>query len=141
MPPALGKTQILHEGAIGTFSKGDGFATTQLKYKDWAKKPREEFDIDRRLAGHHRQILDGGPDPAPDRDHPGRVRVTDAARYDIHEARMLGEARTINPGRQITETQHLFAGAKRNEILLGLREGARTCRASSTRSTGASCSS
>ena len=44
-------------------------------------------------------------------------RVTDAATYNIHEARMLGEARTINPGRQITETQHLFAGAKRNEIL------------------------
>ena len=30
---------------------------------------------------------------------------------------MLGTSRTINPGRQITETQRLFAGAKRSQVL------------------------
>jgi hypothetical protein len=53
---------------------------------------------------------------------------------------MLGESHTIAPGRQITETQRLFAGAKRNEILSAYEKDL-TCRASSMRSTGASCSS
>ena len=38
-PPTLGKTQIVHEGAIGTFGTADKLRTEQLKYKDWAKKP------------------------------------------------------------------------------------------------------
>jgi len=117
VPPALGKTQILHEGAIGTFSKGEGFATTQLKYKDWAKKPREEFESTGGWLGMTDKYWMAALIPPQTETIKAEFVVTDAQRYDIHEARMLGEARTINPGRQITETQHLFAGAKRNEIL------------------------
>jgi YidC/Oxa1 family membrane protein insertase len=117
VPPALGKTQILHEGAIGTFSKGDGYATTQLKYGDWAKKPREEFESTGGWLGMTDKYWMAALIPPQTETIEAEFVVTDANRYNIHEARMLGEARTINPGRQITEVQHLFAGAKRNEIL------------------------
>ncbi|WP_428150861.1 membrane protein insertase YidC [Brevundimonas sp.] len=117
VPPALGKTQILHEGAIGTFSKGDGYATTQLKYGDWAKKPREEFESTGGWLGMTDKYWMAALIPPQTEPVKAEFVVTDADHYNIHEARMLGEARTINPGRQITEVQHLFAGAKRNEIL------------------------
>ena len=42
VPADLGKQMILHEGAIGTFGANGKFATEQVKYKDWAKKPRIE---------------------------------------------------------------------------------------------------
>ncbi|OYX55751.1 MAG: membrane protein insertase YidC [Brevundimonas subvibrioides] len=117
VPPVLGKTQILHEGAIGTFSKGDGYATTQLKYGDWAKKPREEFESVGGWLGITDKYWMAALIPPQTEAIQAEFRVTDASTYNIHEARILGEARTINPGRQITEVQHLFAGAKRNEIL------------------------
>ena len=49
-----------------------------------------------------------------------RVRDRDGA--GIHEVNMMGAARTIAPGRQITETQKLFAGVKRNQILKGYQD-------------------
>ncbi len=119
VPPALGKTQILHEGGIGTFSKGDGFATTQLKYGDWAKKPLEKFESTGGWLGITDKYWMAALIPPQSETVSAEFRVTDAATYNIHEARILGEARTIQPGRQITEVQHLFAGAKRNEILSG----------------------
>jgi YidC/Oxa1 family membrane protein insertase len=39
VPDDLGKTQILHEGGIGTFGRRRKYTTEQLKYKAWAKKP------------------------------------------------------------------------------------------------------
>ncbi|WP_298161166.1 membrane protein insertase YidC [Brevundimonas sp.] len=122
VPPALGKTQILHEGAIGTFSKGDGYATTQLKYGDWAKKPREEFESTGGWLGMTDKYWMAALIPPQTETVEAEFVVTDADRYNIHEARMLGETHTINPGRQITEVQHLFAGAKRNEILSAYEE-------------------
>ena len=117
VPSDLGKTQILHEGAIGTFSKGDGYATTQLKYGDWAKNPREQFESTGGWLGITDKYWMAALIPPQTETIQAEFRVTDANRYNIHEARILGEARTINPGRQIVEVQHLFAGAKRNEIL------------------------
>ncbi len=117
VPPVLGKTQILHEGGIGTFSKDDSYTTTQLKYGDWAKKPREQFESTGGWLGMTDKYWMAALIPPQTETIQAEFRVTDAATYNIHEARILGEARTINPGRQITEVQHLFAGAKRNEIL------------------------
>ena len=117
VPADLGKNQILHEGGIGTFSKGDGYVTTQLKYGDWAKKPREEFESTGGWLGITDKYWMAALIPPQTEKVEAEFVVTDADAYNIHEARILGEARTINPGRQITEVQHLFAGAKRNEIL------------------------
>jgi YidC/Oxa1 family membrane protein insertase len=117
VPEALGKNQILHEGGIGTFSKGDGFATTQLKYGDWTKKPREQFESTGGWLGITDKYWLAALIPDQTETVQAEFVARDAGGVALREARILGEARTINPGRQITETQRLFAGAKRNEIL------------------------
>jgi YidC/Oxa1 family membrane protein insertase len=44
VPEALGRTQVLHEGAIGTFGDGETYSTQQIKNKAWAKKPNVEHE-------------------------------------------------------------------------------------------------
>jgi YidC/Oxa1 family membrane protein insertase len=117
VPDTLGKNQILHEGAIGTFGEPGDYSTTQLKYGDWTKNPREQFSS----TGGWLGITDKYWLAAMLPDQAETVQAEFVARttggIDLREARLLGEARTIQPGRQITEEQRLFAGAKRNEIL------------------------
>ncbi|MGH7021714.1 MAG: membrane protein insertase YidC, partial [Brevundimonas sp.] len=119
VPADLGKQMILHEGAIGTFGANGKFSTEQVKYKDWAKKPR----IEKQTTGGWLGITDKYWMAAliPDQKEAieGRFAVRDPDGLNVHEAAMLGATRTIQPGRQIEETQRLFAGAKRNEILAG----------------------
>jgi len=117
VPDDLGRNQILHEGGIGTFSKGDGFTTTQLKYKAWAKKPVQEHESTGGWLGITDKYWLAALIPPQDEKIEAAFRVTDQARYDTHSATMMGAARTIQPGTQITETTRLFAGAKRNEVL------------------------
>jgi YidC/Oxa1 family membrane protein insertase len=121
VPPALGKTQILHEGAIGTFSTegGKGFSTEQLKYKAWEKKPLEEHVSKGGWLGITDKYWMAALIPPQNETVTAQFKVDDAQRFDIHTAQMLGASRTINPGQTIVEKQHLFAGAKRNEILAG----------------------
>ncbi|HMO43881.1 MAG TPA: membrane protein insertase YidC, partial [Phenylobacterium sp.] len=47
----------------------------------------------------------------------GEFRVTRVAGTEIFEANYVGQARTIAPGRQITETTRFFAGAKTVPVL------------------------
>jgi YidC/Oxa1 family membrane protein insertase len=118
-PETLGKEAISHEGAIGTFSKGDGFATEQHKYRDWLKKPK----ITRETTGGWLGITDkywlAALIPQQDETVEGRFSVVDQNGVKVQQASMTGQDRTIHPGMQVTETQRLFAGAKRNEILAG----------------------
>lgn len=117
VPDALGRTQILHEGGIGTFGSDGKYATEQLKYKAWAKKPVQEHTSTGGWMGITDKYWLAALIPQQDERIQAAFRVTDAAHADIHSATMLGETHTVAPGRQITETQRLFAGAKRNEIL------------------------
>lgn len=117
VPGDLGKQMILHEGAIGTFGKPGAYSTEQIKYKDWAKKPRIENESTGGWLGITDKYWLAALIPNQSEKIETRFSVRDADRANIHEANLLGQARTIQPGRQITETQRLFAGAKRNEIL------------------------
>ena len=119
VPDALGRNQILHEGGIGTFGTPGDYATQQLKYKAWAKKPVQEHTSTGGWMGITDKYWLAALIPQQDEQIQAAFRVTDAGHADIHSATMLGEAHIIAPGRQITETQRLFAGAKRNEILSG----------------------
>lgn len=119
VPSTLGTNQILHEGGIGTFGADGKYTTQQLKYKAWAKKPVQEHTSTGGWMGITDKYWLAALIPQQDEQIQAAFRVTDAANADIHSATMLGEAHTIAPGRQITETQRLFAGAKRNEILAG----------------------
>lgn len=122
VPGDLGKQMILHEGAIGAFGDADGYRTEQVKYKDWAKKPRIENESTGGWLGITDKYWLAALIPNQSEKVDTRFSVRDAERTNIHEANMLGEAHVIQPGRQITETQRLFAGAKRNEILKSYEE-------------------
>ncbi|MFZ4166416.1 membrane protein insertase YidC [Brevundimonas sp. NPDC058933] len=119
VPADLGKQMILHEGAIGTFGSEGKFATEQVKYKDWAKKPRIENQSTGGWLGITDKYWMAALIPDQKEKIEGRFAVRDAEGLNVHEASVLGATRTIQPGRQIEETQRLFAGVKRNEILAG----------------------
>ena len=117
VPSTLGTNQILHEGGIGTFGADGKYTTQQLKYKGWAKKPVQEHSSTGGWMGITDKYWLAALIPQQDEQIEAAFRVTETPNADIHSATMLGEAHTIAPGRQITETQRLFAGAKRKEIL------------------------
>ncbi|CAN5133794.1 membrane protein insertase YidC [soil metagenome] len=121
VPPALGKNQILHEGAIGTFQNesGKGFVTQQLKYKDWTKKPVVAHETTGGWLGITDKYFMAALIPNQSEKVSSEFRIRDASTYNIHEASLSGTVRTIQPGGTTVETQSLFAGAKRNEILAG----------------------
>jgi YidC/Oxa1 family membrane protein insertase len=123
IPDSLGRNQVLHEGAIGTFGDGEAYSTNQLKYNGWAKKTAPE---QHKSTGGWLGITDkywlAALVPQQDEKIDAEFRVTDAGAYKVHAAAMLGEAHTIQPNTQITETRRLFAGAKRNEILVGYQD-------------------
>ncbi|WP_313005119.1 membrane protein insertase YidC [Brevundimonas sp.] len=119
VPADLGKQMILHEGAIGTFGSDGKFTTEQVKYRDWAKKPRIENQSTGGWLGITDKYWMAALIPDQKEKIEGRFAVRDAEGLNVHEAAMLGATRTIQPGRQIEETQRLFAGVKRNEILAG----------------------
>ncbi|HZV84453.1 MAG TPA: membrane protein insertase YidC [Brevundimonas sp.] len=117
IPADLGKNQILHEGAIGTFGEGDAYATQQLKYGAWAKKPLQEHESTGGWLGITDKYWLAAMIPAQDERIDAEFRVRDVNGLMVHETTMQGQAHTIAPNTQITETTRLFAGAKRNEIL------------------------
>jgi YidC/Oxa1 family membrane protein insertase len=119
VPDTLGRNHILHEGGIGTFGTDGDYSTQQLKYSAWAKKPVQEHSSTGGWMGITDKYWLAALIPQQDEQIEAAFRVTDAGHAEIHSATMLGEARTIAPGRQLTETQRLFAGAKRNQVLAG----------------------
>lgn len=118
----LGKQMISHEGAIGTFGEGKSYSTEQIKYKDWAKKARVEKTSTGGWMGISDKYWLAALIPAQDEKIDARFTVRNVQNVDVHEANMLGAAHIIAPGKQITETQRLFAGVKRNEILKSYEE-------------------
>jgi len=117
VPADLGRQQILHEGGIGTFGEDGGYTTKQLKYGSWADNPNQSFESTGGWLGITDKYWMAALIPPQAEAIQAQFVITDPDRTNIHEARMLGAARTIQPGRQVQEVQHLFAGAKRNEIL------------------------
>ena len=118
VPDELGRNQILHEGAIGTFGDGDGYTTEQLKYGGWIKKPVQEHESTGGWLGITDKYWMSALIPPQGERIEAAFRVSgDQRESATHSATMLGEAHTIGPNRQITETTRLFAGAKRNEVL------------------------
>ncbi len=117
LPPGLGKNQILHEGAIGTFGTPGDYATQQSKYSAWLKKPVQTFETTGGWMGITDKYWLAALIPDQTERLDAEFRVRDVNGLKVHEVNLQGQARTIAPGRQVTETQRLFAGAKRKEIL------------------------
>ena len=117
IPAGLGRNQIIHEGAIGTFGEDGKYATTQLKYGGWAKKPVEEKESVGGWLGITDQYWMAALIPDQNERIDAGFRVTEGPQFDTYSATLQGPERTINPGMQVSETQRLFAGAKVNEVM------------------------
>lgn len=115
LPDDLGRQFILHEGAIGVL--GDRLRLE--KYRDWEDEPRIAYESTGGWLGITDKYWLAALLPDQTEAIAAELRVRQVGEVNIHEANTLGAARVINPGRQITETQRLFAGAKRAEILRG----------------------
>ena len=117
VPADLGKQMILHEGAIGVFGQPGRYATDQYKYKDWQGKARIQETSTGGWLGITDKYWMAALIPPQTEQVSAEFRVRDPEGANQHEANVLGASRTIQPGASVTETQRLFAGAKRNEIL------------------------
>jgi len=117
VPTALGKQMIIHEGAIGAFKKGDGYVTQQLKYGDWDKTERKAWESTGGWLGITDKYWLAAVLPTQTDETSGLVTRQGGRERGTYRARMQSEAVTIPSGRAVTETQRLYAGAKKNEIL------------------------
>jgi YidC/Oxa1 family membrane protein insertase len=117
VPPDIGKSGIVHEGSIGYL---DG-RVRAFKYKDLSKKgaPAQEFNSKAAWTGITDHYWLAALIPNAGEQVHAVYRDAKAGDLDVFEANYTGVARTIQPGTQITATQHLFAGAKAVPLLQG----------------------
>ena len=113
VPKDLGRNQIVHEGAIGWL----GEELRLVKYKKWAEDGGPEVSSQGGWLGITDKYWLAALIPNQDEAIKGEFRVTRVAGTEIFEANYVGQARTIAPGRQITETTRFFAGAKTVPVL------------------------
>ena len=118
LPPEAGKGQNVHEGAVGWLDK----ELRLKKYQPWKKeaskgKPEQKWTT----TGGWLGITDKYWLTAiiPDQGEKIEARYLQATRdnRDYYITDTVGAARTIAPGATVTEKTHLFAGAKRAELL------------------------
>jgi YidC/Oxa1 family membrane protein insertase len=118
LPPGLGKINIVHEGAVGVLGV-DNRDLRLAGYKSWKKKGQ----IDWRSRGGWLGITDKywmtafAPDQGLMIDAKARVTTDAASGVDIYETTYSGQAQTIAPGAKITQTTHMFSGAKTVPVL------------------------
>ena len=122
VPPLAGSSHIVHEGAIGTFGEPGSYSTEQKKYKDWVKEPRIENASTGGWLGITDKYWLAALLPQQNERIETEFRVRDVNGNQQLEANVLGASRTIQPGATATETQRLFAGVKRAEVLKGYEE-------------------
>ena len=111
----LGRQMIIHEGAIGVF----GNQLQQSKYNDWADE--DEAQSFSTSAGGWVGVTDKYWLTAfiPEQDEAFQAQFRTAEQNGVRTYETVFQSRTwvIPAGRSATETVHLYAGAKRNEIL------------------------
>lgn len=122
LPEDLGRSGIVHEGAIGVL----GTDSQQLRlstYKDWKKKGEQSWTSRGGWFGITDKYWMTVFIPAQSEEIGASLRAaTDAAGNEIYDAAYLGAARAIAPGGSVTEVTHMFAGAKTLPVLNGYRK-------------------
>jgi YidC/Oxa1 family membrane protein insertase len=123
LPPGLGKVNIVQEGAIGIVGE-DKPELRQANYKSWKKKGDENWQGKGGWLG----ITDKywmtvfAPPQSEQIDAHARVTPDAATGIDIYETTYSGRGLQIAPGQQISQTNHLFAGAKTVPVLKGYQK-------------------
>ena len=113
LPTGLGKSNIVHEGAVGILDP-DKSVLRLASYKQWKKKG----EIDWPSRGGWLGVTDKYwmtafiPDQHERIDAKVRLITDSGTNIDVYEATYSGAPRALAPGARITEVSHLFAGAK-----------------------------
>jgi YidC/Oxa1 family membrane protein insertase len=117
LAPGALRSGVVHEGAIGLLG------TLQLDpYRKWVKKAPQTVAATGGWLGltdkYWMAVL------APDQSQAiqGQFRVTPTAAANVFEASFVGPLQTAAPGAALTETTHLFAGAKTVPVLQGYQK-------------------
>ncbi len=113
LPSDMGKNSIVHEGAVGWL----GNELRLIKFKKWAKDGGTTTPTTGGWAGITDKYWLAALIPAQKEAVQSQFRVTKSGGMDIFEANYVGSARVIAPGRQVTETQRFFGGAKTVPVL------------------------
>jgi len=114
IPADLGKTQIVHEGAIGVF---DG-KLNQEKYKDWKKDAAPKtYPSTGGWLGITDKFWLAALIPEQGEKVTGQFRVTQAGGLDVYDSNFVAPTRIVAPGAVTTHTTRLFAGAKTVPLL------------------------
>jgi YidC/Oxa1 family membrane protein insertase len=113
LPPEIGKNAIVQEGAIGVLGPAGKLELRQVKYPKWKKeKKQQDFDSRGGWLGLTDKYWLAALVPGQGEALKAQYRVTAVPGADVFEANYVGQARTIPPGMQVTETTSFFAGAK-----------------------------
>jgi YidC/Oxa1 family membrane protein insertase len=140
LPKPDAKAQNVHEGAVGALANLPDKDTPELrllKFAAWKKKAGESAERAERDAAKAGQIFDPNAEvivnsytstggwlgltdkywlaalvPAQGERITGEYGSVTTQGIDIYDAHFGGAPRLINPGRQVTTTTRLFAGAK-----------------------------
>ncbi|HZZ32530.1 MAG TPA: membrane protein insertase YidC, partial [Phenylobacterium sp.] len=115
VPPEAGTSGVVHQGTIGYL---DGHVRA-FTYKDLSKNGGsvQEFNSAGAWTGITDKYWLAALIPSAGEQVHAVYRDAKAGNVDVFEANYTGAARTIQPGAQVTVTQHLFAGAKTVPLL------------------------
>ncbi len=115
LPEGLGRSGIVHEGAIGVLGVGEE-ALRLSSYKDMKKKGAQEYPSRGGWLGITDKYWMTAFVPAQGERITANFREGPVAgprgAVEAYEAAWLGAPTTIAPGASLTRTTHLFAGAK-----------------------------
>ena len=113
--PELAKTNIIHEGAVGSLAG----QLRMITFKNWKK----QGDTGYASTGGWLGITDKYwlAALAPDQHAPmkAQFRADSVNGVDVYEADEVGPVRAIAPGQASTAMTHVFAGAKKVSVLAG----------------------
>jgi YidC/Oxa1 family membrane protein insertase len=118
LPEGLGKSNIVHEGAIGVL--GMDHPDLQLTtYKDWKKKGEIDWESNGGWLGVTDKYWMTAFIPPQSQRISATVRSAAGAdpATDLYETDYRGAAKAIAAGGRISETTHMFAGAKTVPVL------------------------
>lgn len=108
VPPSLGKTQIVHEGAIGWL----GGELRLDKYPKWKKDGTKAFDSTGGWLGVTDKYWLAALIPGENEKIHGQYRITPAQGVDLYDVNFVGDPKALAPGATLTQTTRFFAGAK-----------------------------
>ena len=106
VPPELGRASM--EGAIGMFDK----VLKETKYPAWKKGGEKDYTSTGGWLGVTDKYWMTVFAPPQNEPLQAQFRVTSIGGADDYETAYVGQIRTLAPGASLTETTHVFAGAK-----------------------------